>query len=81
MAVAVMKSGAMTMTKASASVKRGLEQAIRHRNGGSVARLRLQAPPTARRARPEGSLVDFFRKSPLAGAALEVGRRRDKRVK
>jgi hypothetical protein len=30
----------------------------------------------ARQAKPRESLVEFFRKSPLAGIALEVGRSR-----
>lgn len=30
-----------------------------------------------RKAKPRESLVEFFRKSPLAGIALEVGRSRD----
>ena len=33
------------MNKAFASIKRGLEQAIRHRKGRRVARLRLHVPP------------------------------------
>ena len=38
-------SEAMRMNKAFASIKRGLEQAIRHRRGGRVARLKLHVPP------------------------------------
>jgi prevent-host-death family protein len=37
----------------------------------------VSASDYARTAKPRGSLVEFFRKSPLAGAALEVGRSRD----
>ena len=33
------------MSKAFASIKRGLEQAIRHRKGKRVARLKLHVPP------------------------------------
>ena len=33
------------MSKAFASIKRGLEQAIRHRNGKRVAGLKLHVPP------------------------------------
>jgi putative transcriptional regulator len=33
------------MSKAYASIKRGLEQAIRHRKGKRVARLKLHVPP------------------------------------
>lgn len=33
------------MSKAFASIKRGLEQAIRHRKGGRVAGLKLHVPP------------------------------------
>ncbi|MBM3352460.1 MAG: helix-turn-helix domain-containing protein [Betaproteobacteria bacterium] len=33
------------MGKAFASIKRGLEQAIRHRKGGRVAGLKLHVPP------------------------------------
>ena len=33
------------MTKAFSSIKRGLQQAIRHRKGKRVARLRLHVPP------------------------------------
>lgn len=33
------------MNRAFASIKRGLEQAIRHRKGRRVARLRLHVPP------------------------------------
>ena len=33
------------MNKTFASIKRGLEQAIRHRAGGRVARLKLHVPP------------------------------------
>ena len=33
------------MNKAFASIKRGLEQAIRHRKGKRVARLKLHVPP------------------------------------
>lgn len=35
----------MKMSKAFASIKRGLEQAIRHRKGKRVARLKLHVPP------------------------------------
>ena len=44
---------------------------------GRDAAVVLSASDYARRAKPKGSLVAFFRKSPLAGAALEVGRSRD----
>jgi PHD/YefM family antitoxin component YafN of YafNO toxin-antitoxin module len=37
----------------------------------------VSASDYARQAKPRESLVEFFRKSPLAGAALEVGRSRD----
>lgn len=43
------------MSKAYASIKRGLEQAIRHQR----------------------SLAEFVRRSPLAGAQLDVDRSRD----
>lgn len=33
------------MGKAYASIRRGLEQAIRHRRGGRVARLKIHVPP------------------------------------
>ncbi len=33
------------MSRAFASIKRGLEQAMRHRKGRQVARLRLHVPP------------------------------------
>lgn len=35
----------MTMSKPFAGIKRGLEQAIRHRKGGRVAGLKLHVPP------------------------------------
>lgn len=44
---------------------------------GRDAAVVVSASDYARRAKPRGSLVDFIRKSPLAGAALEVGRSRD----
>ena len=37
----------------------------------------VSADEFVRRAKPEGSLVEFLRRSPLAGTALEVGRSRD----
>lgn len=37
----------------------------------------VSASEYARRAKPKGSLVDFLRKSPLAGSAIEIGRSRD----
>ncbi|MDH5221551.1 MAG: type II toxin-antitoxin system Phd/YefM family antitoxin [Betaproteobacteria bacterium] len=37
----------------------------------------VSAGEYARRAKPKGSLVEFLRRSPLAGTALEVGRSRD----
>lgn len=37
----------------------------------------VSASEYARQAKPKGSLVDFFRKSPLAGSELEIGRSRD----
>lgn len=37
----------------------------------------VSASDYARQAKPKGSLADFFRKSPLAGTALEIGRSRD----
>jgi putative transcriptional regulator len=46
MAVTVATGEAVTMSKAIASIKRGLEQSTRHRKGGSVARLKLHVPPS-----------------------------------
>lgn len=37
----------------------------------------VSAGEYARREKPKGSLVEFLRRSPLAGTALEVGRSRD----
>jgi prevent-host-death family protein len=37
----------------------------------------VAASEYARHAKPKESLVEFFRKSPLAGTSLEVGRSRD----
>jgi putative transcriptional regulator len=37
--------GEKTLNKAYASIKRGLQQAIRHRQGKKVAALRLHVPP------------------------------------
>lgn len=37
----------------------------------------VAASDYARQAKPKESLVEFFRNSPLAGSALEVGRSRD----
>jgi hypothetical protein len=56
------------MNKSVAGIKRGLRQAIRHRK--------------AKRAGGSGpgagdNLVEFVRKSPLAGAALDMRRSRD----
>lgn len=44
---------------------------------GRDAAVVLSAADYARRAKPRGNLVEFFRKSPLAGTALEIGRSRD----
>lgn len=44
----------MSTGKAFASIKRGLEQAIRHRKGGKVARLKLHAPRPAAVKAPRG---------------------------
>lgn len=41
---------------------------------GRDAAVVLSASGYAHQAKPKGSLVDFFRKSPLAGIALDVGR-------
>jgi hypothetical protein len=60
------------MTNAYKSIKRGLEQAIRHRKGDARAR--------ARGAKPQVGLAEFVRKSPLAGTQLDVGRRRSTKV-
>lgn len=39
------------MGKAFESIKRGLEQAVRHRKGGRVSGLKLSSPQPARRAK------------------------------
>lgn len=57
------------MTK-SATIKRGLKQAIRHQKGKQVAGLKLHGEPRK-------SLVDFVRGSPLAGMGFKIGRSRD----
>jgi hypothetical protein len=44
---------------------------------GRDAAVVVSASDYARKGKPKGSLVEFFRKSPLAGTALEVGRSRD----
>jgi len=54
----------------SASIKRGLKQAIRHQKRERVAGLKLYG-------KPKQSLVDFVRGSPLAGTAFKIGRSRD----
>jgi hypothetical protein len=56
------------MKKTYASIKRGLEQAIRHFKRNARAR--------TRGAKLRKSLADFVRRSPLAGTQLDVGRRR-----
>jgi prevent-host-death family protein len=44
---------------------------------GRDAAVVVSASEYARRAKSKGGLVEFLRKSPLAGAGLEVGRSRD----
>jgi hypothetical protein len=56
------------MTKAFTSIKRGLRQAIRQQKGNRVGGFGPGA---------KDNLVDFVRKSPLAGAALDMRRSRD----
>ena len=44
---------------------------------GRDAAVVVSAREYQRMARPKGNLVEFVRKSPLAGAALDIGRSRD----
>lgn len=44
---------------------------------GREAAVVVSAREYARQSKSKGSLVEFFRKSPLAGTTLEVGRSRD----
>jgi len=55
------------MSKAFASIKRGLQQAIRHQKGKRAGGFEPGA---------KDDLVEFVRKSPLAGAALDIRRSR-----
>lgn len=57
------------MTNTYKSIKRGLKQAIRHRKRNAGAR--------TGGAKPEESLAEFVRRSPLAGARLDMGRSRN----
>lgn len=60
------------MNKAFARIKRGLQQAIRHQKGRRAGGFGPGA---------KDNLVDFVRKSPLAGAALDMRRSRDTGLK
>lgn len=73
------------MSKAFASIKRGLNQAIRHRKGKRVPGLKTRFPSqtavklTRERelsARRRESLVEFVRKSPIVGIALDMRRKK-----
>jgi hypothetical protein len=55
------------MKSAYTSIKRGLEQAIRHRKRN----------PRTRSAKPSEGLAEFVRRSPLAGTKLDLSRRRN----